>query len=262
MRNLRLTLLAGRLSFRALFSWNTPSLFFSVLVITPILQMLFFVLLGSSLDYKNGMFFVIGASLQGATSASVAGLVGVIAEERRFGTLTFLMLSPASRIAVFVGKLLPGLGFAAGVSIFTSTLGFLVAGWPMDLTKSLEYFLVILAASFSGAALGLMLSAFGLIYRDIFQIASAMQFVLLLVTGATVDSVDLPRWVQIIGQGMPLTHAIEAARGLANNATGTHRYLVLMLSEILVGLFWLFVALCLMKLLEVMAKRDATIELY
>lgn len=224
--------------------------------------MVFFSLLGASLDYKNSTFFIIGTSLQGATSASVAGLVGVIAEERRFGTLTFLILSPASRIAVFVGRLLPGVAIAMGVSVFTSTLGFLIVGWPLNLAKSLGYLLIIFVASLAGATLGLTLSAFGLIYRDIFQISSAVQLVLLVITGATVDFVDLPQWVRVLAQGTPLTHAVQAAHGLVDSTLSAPDYWILIASETLVAMVWLLAALVLMRVLEVKAKQAATVELY
>lgn len=224
--------------------------------------MAFFSILGASLDYKNNTFFIVGTSLLGATAASVAGLVGVIAEERRFGTLTFLLLSPASRIAVFVGRLLPGVVIAMGVSVFTSALGFLVVGWPFNLTKSFGYLLVIFVASLAGASLGLALSAFGLVYRDIYQISSAAQLMLLVITGATVDSVDLPQWIRFLAQGSPLTHAIQAAHGLVNDALSAHAYWILIASEVLVGFAWLLMALVLMKILEVKARQAATVELY
>ncbi|MDP3173421.1 MAG: ABC transporter permease, partial [Phenylobacterium sp.] len=182
--------------------------------------------------------------------------------ERRFGTLTFLLLSPASRIAVFVGRLLPGVAIASGVSVFTSILGFLVVGWPLNLVESFGYLLLIFVASLAGAALGLVLSAFGLIYRDIYQISSAAQLVLLVITGATVASSDLPQWVRTLAQGSPLTHAIQAARELVSDALSVSDYWVLIASETLVAIFWLLVALLLMKSLEIRARQKATVELY
>ena len=224
--------------------------------------MVFFSFLGASLDYKNNLFFIVGLSIQGATAASVAGLVGVIAEERRFGTLTFLLLSPASRIAVFVGRLLPGVAIATGVSVFTSILGFLVVDWPLNLVESFGYLLLIFVASLAGAALGLVLSAFGLIYREIFQISSAVQLVMLVITGATVASSDLPQWIRVLAQGSPLTHAIQAARGLVSDTLRASDYWVLIASETLVATVWLLVALFLMKNLEVRARQKATVDLY
>jgi len=128
--------------------------------------------------------------------------------------------------------------------------------------ESFGYLLLIFVASFAGAALGLVLSAFGLIYRDIYQISSAAQLVMLVITGATVALADLPQWVRVLAQGSPLTHAIQAARGLVSGALSASDYWSLIASETLVAMVWLLVALLLMKSLEIRAKQKATVELY
>lgn len=261
MTNVRLALLSGRLSYRALFSWNTPALFFAVLVFTPVLQIVFFVLLGRSLEYRDDLFFITGNALLGATAASVSGLVGVIAEERRFGTLSTILVSPASRVAVFVGRLLPGVVLAIGTAVFTSCLGFVAVGWPYGPLESLAYLAAITVAAFSGSALGLTLSAFGLIYRDIFQIATAAQFALLLLTGANVALDRLPEWAQGLALGLPLTHAVAGVRELTAAGVTTTFWSALG-TDVLVGACWLGVGLVLMNVLERAARRGASLELY
>jgi len=262
MKALRLVYLSGVLGFRALFSWNTPALFFTVLIVTPLLQISFFVLLGGALGYQDPLFFILGSSLQGATAASVSGLVGVIAEERGFGTLAHILVSPASRVAVFVGRLLPGVAIAIGVTAFTSLVGFLIVGVELSVAQMGAYFVSIVAASFAGSALGLTLSSFGLIYRDIFQISSAAQIVLLIATGATVAVVDLPLWVQFVGQGLPLTHAIEAARGVIAQSLTPSEFWSLIGFEMAVGGAWLAVGLLFAKALERLSRTRGTVELY
>jgi ABC-2 type transport system permease protein len=262
MRNLRLALLSGKLSFRSLFSWNTPSLFISVLIVTPILQLAFFAFLGNAFKYENFIFFVIGTSILGATSSSVAGLVGVIAEERRFGTLKYLMLSPASRIAVFIGRMAPGILFAVFVSIMTSTFGFLVASVKLDSVTVFSYLLIIVAASFSGACLGLMLSASGLIFRDIYQISNSAQLILLVASGASINIHDLPDWIQEVSKFLPLTHAISAGRNLVELNLITRFYWHSLFSEILIGFCFLGLALGAMIYFENRSRMSATIDLY
>jgi ABC-2 type transport system permease protein len=262
MRNVELSALSARLAFTALFSWNTPALFVTVLIATPLLQLGFFVLLGTSLDYGNPLYYTVGLSLQGATAASIGGLVGVIAEERGFGTLGVILVSPASRLAVFVGRMAPGVVFAVMVAGLTAAVGFVLAGWGADLVQVLLFAAAILIAALSGSALGLALSAFGLVYRDIFQVAMIAQFVLLLCTGASIQSADLPAWVRLIAEGLPLTHAIAAGRLIVQGGDSTGvPILALFAAELAVAVVWTGVALVLMVALERAARAGARVDL-
>jgi ABC-2 type transport system permease protein len=262
MRNfLRLVGTSALLGYRALFAWNTPGLFVTTLVLTPLLQVAFFVILGGSLHYHDPSFFVIGNSIQVASAAGISGLVSVVADERRFGTLSHILASPAPRVAVFLGRTLPGVVLGAAVSIFTSAVGFAFLGWPITGAALWVFLLAILAASFSSAAFGLFLSALGLVYRDIYQIASAAYLLLLIVSGANIAREDLPAWLRVIGDALPEAHSIAAARSLVAGSATSATWLDLGF-ELLVGVVWLALSLAGLRVLEVQAQRRSTLELY
>lgn len=261
MSAVRTVAISARLAFRSLFAWNTPALFVIVLLITPLLQMAFFVLLGQSLEYRYPTYFVIGLALQGATAGSVGGLVSTIAEERGFGTLLHIVVSPASRVAVFVGRMAPGVLSATGVAVLSSVFGLLFVGWPFDAAGSAVFLGAILASSFSGAALGLCLSSVGLIFRDIYQLALIAHFALLVLTGATIARGDLPIVLQWVGGGLPLTHAIDAARRLAEDGVQADSAALLGV-ELVVGCAWLLLALALTVVLERASRRTGALDVY
>ncbi|QIZ97588.1 ABC transporter permease [Leifsonia sp. PS1209] len=253
--------LSGLFGFRALFAWNSPGLFVATLVVTPVMQVLFFVTLGAAFDYQNASFFVIGNAVQVAAAAGISGMVSVIADERQIGTLSSIIGSPSSSTTVFIGRTLPGVVLGFLVSALTAVLGFSLTGSPIPPDHLLLFALVLAVAAFSCTALGLFLSALGLLYRDIYQIAGAAYLLLLIVSGANFLRQDLPGWVQLLGGVLPQAHAIDAARSLAVGVGAGSAWASTLL-EFVVGVGWLLLALVGMKVLESLARKRATLDLY
>ncbi|MDN4613016.1 ABC transporter permease [Leifsonia sp. F6_8S_P_1B] len=261
MRTVRTVVLSGVLGFRALFAWNTPGLFVTSLVLTPALQIVFFVAVGAAFDYQNPVFFIVGNGVQVAATAGIAGMVSVIADERRFGTLSMVLGAPTSRIAVFVGRMLPGMACGFAVAALTSSVGLLAVGRAPTLSQVGGYALAIGVATVSCSAMGLALSAFGLIYREIFQIATAAYLLLMVVSGANIDRAALPGWVRGLGDVLPTTHSIDGIRDLLSGGA-LPALAAPLLMELAVAAAWTAGALVLMKLLESLAKRRAALDLY
>lgn len=258
MKFIRLASISGKLGYRALFAWNTPALFVTSLLLTPALQTLFFIAFGDANGYGSPQFFITGNAIQATAAAGVGGMVSVIADERRFGTLTSLLASPSSRVAVFVGRLIPGFLSGMVVSLAISVSGFAVAGLPFDIGELWLYALAVLCASLSSATLGLALSAFGLVYRDIFQIATAAYLLILVSSGATVAWSDLPGPLMVVGAFLPAGHSIAAVRSLAGGESAFWAESGL---EAIVAIGWLTVALLLMRVLEWRARNSARVDL-
>lgn len=261
MTFLRTAGISGLLGFRALFAWNTPGLFVTSLLLTPTLQIVFFVALGNALDYQDPAFFIVGNGIQVAATAGIAGMVSVIADERRFGTLALVLGSPGSRVAVFVGRMLPGVVCGFIVASLTSALGLVFVAKPLAPFQLLLYVLAILVASISCSGMGLALSACGLVYRDIFQIATAAYLLTMVVSGANIDRSSLPEWTRILGDALPSTHAIHAVRSMLSGA-GLQTTVTSLAFEGCVALVWIVGALVLMKAFERVAKRRAALDLY
>ena len=80
---------------------------------------------------------------------------------------------------------------------------------------------------------------------------------LLLLTGVNVPADRLPGWMVAVGQGLPLTHAAEAARRLA---AGDGDIAAPLLTEALVGLTWAVLAAVLLKLFEFESRRTASLD--
>jgi len=261
IRALRLLALSGWYGYRALFSWNSPGLFVTVLVLTPLLQTVFFVLLGRSLDYQSADFFVLGNGVQVAAAAGIGGLISVIANERQFGTLGHLLASPSPKAIVFLGRVIPGVVLGVAVSVLTIAVGMSVAGEASKLALIPLWLLPIFAVSFSSAALGLALSALGLVYRDIYQIATAAGLLLLVVSGANLDRRGLPTPLFYLGSVLPQANGVDAAREIAINGWSESAAISVLL-EMCVGLVWLLLAVFGVSWMARRARIHATLDLY
>ena len=114
MKSLRVFAIGGWLSYRALFSWLQPSLFVMVLLIPSVTHMIFFVFLGRAADVENDTFFIVGNALVAAAVPCLFAMSQTIAEERFTLTLPALVVSPANRVALFLGRALPSVRGGSG----------------------------------------------------------------------------------------------------------------------------------------------------
>ena len=104
---LRVFFLGGLTSYRALFGWLNPWIFIPILLVYPLFQILFFVYLGRGADVESDSFFLVGNALQTAAVPGLFAMAQVMGNERFFQTLPTLLASPASRLALFLGRSLP-----------------------------------------------------------------------------------------------------------------------------------------------------------
>lgn len=257
MKTLRLLGLGGVIAYRALFNWTTPGMFVGTLLIGPLFQLLFFAYLGRQLQVADDRFYIVGNAMLTASLACVFGGTMAVANERRYGTLGHVLLSPRSRTAVFLGRVLPYAGNGLLIAIFTLTGGALLLGLRIPLGALPGLALALAVGSLSCGFFGLTLGALGLRFRDVWVVSNVSVALLLLLTGVNVPADRLPGWMVTVGQGLPLTHAAEAARRLAG---GQSDIAAPLLTEALVGLTWAVLAAVLLKLFEFESRRTASLD--
>lgn len=221
VRALRLVVIGGALSYRALFNWTTPPMFIGTLLVGPLLQLLFFVFLGRQLGVADDHFYLLGNAVVAASTACVYGGTMAIANERRYGTLGAVLLSPRHRAPLWFGRALPYVLNGFLISVFTLTAACLLLGLRVPVGSLPGLGAVLVAAAAGCSAFGLALGALGLRFRDVFLVSNVASSVLLLLTGANVPRETLPGWMRAFGDVLPLTHAAEAARQLSAGAGST-----------------------------------------
>jgi ABC-2 type transport system permease protein len=257
--SLRIFFIGGLTSYRALFNWLTPWILVPTFLIAPLFQILLFVYIGRAARVQSDEFYVIGNSIQYAAIPCVFAMSNTIAGERYSQTLSFILATPAGRLPLFLGRSLPVIVNGALVSMLALALGGAIVGITLPASSIAPLALVIVVAAFSCTGLGLLCAAIGLWVRETATLNNIVFGVLLVFCGVNVSLGDLPSWMSTIAQGLPLTHAIEAARDLADGATFADIG-GLVSAEALVGVLWAVFGYGLLRYLEWESRRRATLE--
>jgi ABC-2 type transport system permease protein len=257
---LRVALIGGLLSFRGLFNWLHPALFIPTLIVPPLFQVLFFAYLGRAAELEDDTFYVVGNAIQLAALPGLFAMSQAIAGERRAQTLAHLLASPASRLAVFLGRSLPVMAIGVAVSLASFTFGALVLDVDMNWGSLPLLVLTMAAAAFSCTALGVAHAAIALRVRELAVFSNLVFAVLLVFCGVNVPLDDLPPWMSSVAQALPVTHAVEAGRevvrgGALADVAG------LLAAELAIGAAFLLLGLALLRYYEYVARRQATLEL-
>lgn len=255
----RLVGVGGVIAYRALFNWTTPSMFVGTLLVGPLFQLLFFAYLGRQLGVADDTFYIVGNAVLAASSAGVFGGTMAVANERRFGTLGHVLLSPRSRTAVFLGRALPYAGNGLLIAACTLAGGALLLGLRIPAQALPGLLLVLGAAALSCGFFGLTLGAVGLRFRDVWLVSNVSVTLLLLLTGVNVPATELPAGLRAVGAVLPVTHAAEAARRLVAG-DGLAAAADPLAVEVLLGLGYALLAAVLLKVFEAESRRRASLD--
>jgi ABC-2 type transport system permease protein len=260
MTNLRIFVVGGYYSYRALFNWQSPRFYVPTLLAGPAFQVLFFAYLGRYSGVRDDSFYVVGNAVQVSAMSGVFGVGITVGGERWTQTLAPLLATPANRMVLFLGRALPHVVNGFVVSAFGFTIGRLLLDFHPALRTLPTLALVVLLSTATCTAFGLVVGALGLRWRDVFTVANPAYFLMLLFCGVNIPLSALPHWMQVVGSGMPLTHGIEAARHIAHGAAlssvGT-----LVWKEALIGACYFAVGYVLLRVFEAEGRRRATLEL-
>lgn len=261
MNWLRVFFVGGVTSYRALFHWLNPWIYVPMLIITPLFELLFFAYLGRTTHVRSDAFFVVGNGLLAAALPGLWGMSWSIGGERRSKTLPALLSSPASRLALFLGRGLPAMINGFFVSAFCFAVGGLLLRFHLPASAIPGLALAMLLCAFSCTALGLAIGTLGLRGRNVTVLNNLLLGALLIWSGANVPISRLPGWMQAVSPGLPLTHGIKAARRATDGAAlGDIGGLLLL--ELAVGAAYAVVGVVLLRLFEVEGRRTASLETF
>jgi ABC-2 type transport system permease protein len=260
MTTLRVFFLGGLMSYRALFSWMTPSLFFLTLVVQPVFQILLFAYIGRAAHLRSDEFYVVGNAMQYAAVPCLFAMTQTIAGERYQQTLGYILISPAGRLPLFLGRALPVVLNGFFVAAFSLVVGGLILGVTFPASVFAPLALVVLVATFSCTGLGLINAGLGLRIRETSVLSNILVGILLIFCGANLPVASLPDWMASVSSWIPLTHAIEAARAVANGGS-LDSVGGLLARELGVGLLYAVFGLAIIRYFERQSRRHATLAI-
>jgi ABC-2 type transport system permease protein len=259
MNSLRVFLIGGIISFRALFNWLSPWIFVPSLLIAPIMQIMLFVHMGRTAGVGSDEFYLIGNAVQYVAIPCLFAMGKTVANERTAETLGLVLVTPARRVPLFLGRALPVIVNGWLVSTYSLAFGAVLLGTGIRPGAWLPLALVVMVASVSCTGLGLANAALGLRVRETAVTSNVLFGLLLIFSGANVAVAQLPPWMAAISRWLPLSHAIEAARRLAAGADlGAVSGLIW--REAALGVLYGAIGLSALRLLETEARRRATLE--
>ena len=199
---------------KGLIIWDSWDMWVMQIAITPIAQIGFFAFLSIYLGYSSQVtqYIVIGNALQSMSFSAVFAVANITSQDKWQGTLPSMMVTPANRIALFIGRawfqvLLSSLIAAAGL-LYAATL----FGVSFASADFLAIAVVIFLTSAAMISFGLLISAVGLYMRTALIVANIFLFVTLLLSGVNFPVSSLPGWLQPASWAIPLTYGTQALR--------------------------------------------------
>jgi ABC-2 type transport system permease protein len=182
-----------------------------------------------------------------------------IGGERRFQTLPVLLASPASRLALFLGRAVPTILNGFVVASITYALGALMLDITIDRSALGGLALALLASCFACAALGMGIGSLAFRTRSISVFADTIGAALLIVTGANVPLDRLPDAIQALSSYIPLTHGLHAARALAAGQPLTDTFDAIG-AELAVGTVYFAIGLTMLRYFEREGRRAGSFD--
>ncbi|HET7857317.1 MAG TPA: ABC transporter permease [Gaiellaceae bacterium] len=258
--SLRIFFVGGLTAYRALINWLSPWIFVPTLVVAPIFQILLFVYIGRNAGVESDEFYVIGNAVQYASIPCLFSMTHAIAGERSQQTLTYILVTPAGRLPLFLGRALPVIVNAMFVAAFSLLVSGLLLGIDVPLSAWAPIALVIAVATFSCTGLGLICAGIGLRVRETAVLNNIIFGLLLIFTGANVAIDELPGWMQAISERVPLTHGIQAARQVADGAS-LGDVGGLLAAEAVIGVAYTIAGYALLLFMERESRKRASLQI-
>jgi ABC-2 type transport system permease protein len=259
MNSARVFFYGGVTSFRALFGWLSPWIYIPSLLVAPVFQILLFAYIGRQTNTNSDEFYVIGNALQYTAIPCIFAMGHTIEGERWQQTLGYVLVTPAKRVPLFLGRSLPVIANGALASAFALVVGGLILGISIPASAILPIALVIVVTSAACTGLGLTIAAIGFLVRETATLNNIVFGLLLVFCGVNVRLEDLPSWMSTIAQGLPLTHGIEAARKLAAGAPFSD-VAGLVAAEAAIGVAYALLGYGLIRALEGLSRKRGTLE--
>lgn len=260
MTSVRIFFLGGLTSYRALFGWLSPWVLVPTFLVGPLIQILLFAYIGRTAGVGDDRFFLIGNAVQYAAIPCLFAMSNTIGGERQSQTLGLLLVTPARRVPLFLGRSLPVIANGVVVTVVALAGGALVLGVRLPASSLLPLLLVVSVSAAACTGLGLVAAAVSLRVREAAVMVNIIFGLLLIFCGVNVPLSALPGPMAAISGWLPLTHGIAAARRLADGAALADAARPL-LQEAGVGVAYTVIGLTLLRYFERQSRRRATLDL-
>jgi len=199
---------------KGLIIWDTWEMWVMQIVITPIAQIGFFAFLSIYLGYpaSTTQYIVIGNAIQSMSFSAVFAVANITSQDKWQGTLPSTMVTPANRIALFIGRAWFQVLLSAMIAAAGLVYAAVIFGVSFASADFVGIVVVVLLTSVAMISFGLLISAVGLYMRTALIVANIFLFVTLLLSGVNFPVSALPAWLQPVSWVIPLTWGTQGLR--------------------------------------------------
>ncbi|MDD5369101.1 MAG: ABC transporter permease [Anaerolineaceae bacterium] len=232
-------------SYRALFAWQSPGPYVSAKVIFPFFQLLLFLYMGRFAGMQDSLYIVIGNLLLLPSVNGVSGVSMTIGAERQFGTLPYLIGSPAPRAPLFLGRTLFHILDGLTTTLIAIPLAIIFFGVDFSRANLALIVVCILLLTLTSTGLGLVLGSVALTTREGWTITTVTYMLFYIFCGVNFPVSALPGALQWVSFALPITRGIQATRLVLAGANWS-TIAPLVAGELVVGFlyavlgYWLF----------------------
>ena len=206
-------------------------------------------------------FWVIGNAFALCVFECIFGIGGTFDNERYFGRLRSIIVSPTSRLTVIMYKGLSSIIVAMITIIVSFVVGGFIFGVNFGDLNIAMFFLAILSAAFACVGLGLLFAIFALITDSIYMLLNTLSVALMIFSGANFPVAQLPLFAQWIAHVFPLFRSVQAAN-MSMNGSFDLTFIHLIIGEFGLGVIFYIIAVVLIKIIERVAIKNATLEVF
>lgn len=136
-----------------------------------------------------------------------------ITKEKEQGSMEFLLVTPTEPWEMIIGKIIPT--FLVGVVQVAIILGIAFFLFKLPLTGDpLALIALLLAYGITTLSVGILISSAAMSQMQAMQLSFFYFLPSILLSGFMFPYSGMPKWAQIISQGLPLTYFVRGSRGV------------------------------------------------
>jgi ABC-2 type transport system permease protein len=207
-----------------------------------------------------GLYAVIGAGMIGMWNNNLWASGAIVSNERHLGTLSLLLVSPASLPWVLFGKssavALTSV-LAIGVSLLT---GSWVFGLKLDILDPIGFVLSLLLAIFALTCLGMVMGSLFVLTRHSHMALQVANYPIYLLSGLTVPLTLLPLWTRPVSFILAPTWGNlslnQSAQGIRTDLMSNFLWLIGL------SIFYLLIACYLYRIIEYRVREAGNLEVW
>lgn len=230
--------------------------------VNPLLNLIFYcILAGYSFNTANLTSWVIGNSFLLCVTTCIYSIGSTFTSERYYGRIRSIIVSPVNRLGIILHK---GF-FSCLVAVIKVFIGFIVGSLIFnvnifDINMGL-FFLILLVAMFAMTGFSMFIAMFGLITDQMHFVLNLITSILMVFCGANFPISQLPQGAIWISEIIPLSRSIKAANMLFAEIDISLFYHLLE-KEVVVGLLYFIFSLMMIKIIEKIAIKNASLEVF